>query len=208
MSRAILLASGGLDSTTVAFWLHDRRVTAQPVFFDYGQHCAEKEWSTLNIVMSDLPFLQPVRIDISGVFAGSTSRLLKEPNLWTEQVIDSELYIPYRTMLFFTAAAAYAQTHAFDEVYSGFINSNHAKELDCTAEYLNGLDALAESVGPVRFRIPFRDNSKREVAAKAQALGVPIGLTFSCQVYSNTPCGACPNCVERLTALEEAGLTR
>lgn len=208
MRKAILLASGGLDSTTVAFWLHKRNIATQPIFFDYGQHCAEKEWSTLKSVMSDLTFPKPICIDISGVFAGSTSRLIKEPDLWSETVVDSELYIPYRTMLFFTAAAAYAQTHSFDEVYSGFINSNHAKELDCTAEYLNGLDALSESVGPVRFRIPFRDNSKREVAEKAKALGVPIGLTFSCQVYSSTPCGACPNCVERLTALEEAGLMR
>ena len=208
LSQVILLASGGMDSTTVAYLLNANGIIAQPIFFDYGQHCVEKEWSTLECVLSDLPFPPPIRIDVSGIFLGSKSRLICEPDLWSEKVNDDELYIPYRTMFFFTAAAAYAQTHGYDEVYSGFINSNHAKELDCTSEYLNGLDALSENVGPVRFRIPFRENSKREVVEKAMELGVPIGQTFSCQVYSSTPCGACPNCVERLTALEMAGLTK
>jgi len=89
------------------------------------------------------------------------------------------------------------------EVYSGFINSNHAKELDCSANFLNKLEALAEHVGPVRIQLPFRDKSKTDVARLALKLGVPIGKTFSCQVFSDTPCGACPNCVERLNALAE-----
>jgi 7-cyano-7-deazaguanine synthase len=78
--------------------------------------------------------------------------------------------------------------------------------LDCTAAYLNGLDALAENVGPVRFRLPFRNFSKSQVARTAQELGVPIGLTYSCQVFSDIPCGVCPNCVDRLTALKSGSL--
>jgi 7-cyano-7-deazaguanine synthase len=87
-------------------------------------------------------------------------------------------------------------------VYSGFINSNHAKELDCSAAFLNSLDALAENIGPVRFHMPFRDWSKSQVVAEAMRLGVGIGATYSCQLFSDTPCGACPNCVERLNAIE------
>jgi 7-cyano-7-deazaguanine synthase len=94
------------------------------------------------------------------------------------------------------------------EVYSGFINSNHAKELDCSSAFLNNLGVLAENVGAVRFHTPFRDKSKKDVAALAHQLGVPIGRTYSCQVYSDIPCGACPNCVERLSALRELGLVQ
>jgi 7-cyano-7-deazaguanine synthase len=118
----------------------------------------------------------------------------------------NDLYIPYRTLLFFSAGAAFAQTHDMTDVYSGFINSNHAKELDCSAAFLNSLEALSENVGPVRFHIPFRNKTKKEVAEIAKQLGVPIGRTYSCQVFSDAPCGACPNCVERLNALQEAGL--
>ena len=99
--------------------------------------------------------------------------------------------------MFFSAAAAFTQTRGLTEVYSEFINSSRAKELDCSAAFLNSLDALAENVGPVRFNVPFRGKTKKEMVEMAKHLCVPIGRTFSCQVYSDIPCGACPNCVER-----------
>jgi 7-cyano-7-deazaguanine synthase len=105
-------------------------------------------------------------------------------------------------LLFFSIGAACAQTRRLSDVYSGFINSNHAKELDCSAAFLNGIDALAEDIGPVRFHMPFRNWSKAQVVAEAVRLGVAIGTTFSCQLLSDTPCGACPNCVERLSAID------
>ena len=205
MGKAILLASGGLDSTTVAYKLHTMGVQITPLFFDYGQHCVEMEWSTLNEVLP--PDLLPAeRINLSDIFQGSRSRLIFEANLWRDQVTAEDLYIPYRTMLFFAAAAARAQTMGILDVYTGFINSNHAKEIDCTSEFLNKLDGLTQSIGPVRFLSPFRYSTKADVARAAASLGVPIGRTYSCQAASDFPCGACPNCVERLDALAEAEL--
>lgn len=204
MTAVLLLCSGGLDSTTVAYWLRERNITIVPIFLDYGQHCVEKEWQTIQKVLPTEGVIAPERVDISGIFRGSQSRLIKEPDLWAEHVDDNDLYVPYRTMLFFSVGAACAQTRGLDTVYSGFINSNHAKEIDCSAEFLNGLDRLATNVGPVRFEIPFRNWSKAEVVSEAARLNVPIGATYSCQLLSDTPCGACPNCVERLNAIEAA----
>jgi 7-cyano-7-deazaguanine synthase len=173
-------------------------------FWDYGQHCVETEWETLRRVLPTARARQPERIDVSGIFRGSRSRLIVEPDLWKDHVADHDLYISYRTLLFFSIGAAVAQTRNLSDVYSGFINSNRAKELDCSAAFLNGLDALAENVGPVRFHVPFRAWSKTQVVAEAIRLGVAIGATYSCQLFSDTPCGACPNCVERLSAIEAA----
>lgn len=203
MNPVLLLASGGLDSTTLAYWLQEQGKNVLPVFLDYGQHCAEKEWQTLLAVLPP-KLLTPIRIDISGIFSGSKSRLIREADLWTEHVEADDMYIPYRTLLFFSTAAAVAQTHEITEVYSGFINSNHAKELDCSAKFFNDLDALSESVGPVRFVLPFRNKTKSEVTELAKKLSVPIGKTYSCQISSDIPCGACPNCVERINALKVA----
>lgn len=205
MKKVILLASGGLDSTTVAYSLSADNVDVHPVFFDYGQHCVEMEWSRVNEVLPP-SVRRPERFDISDIFRDSPSRLIKEADLWEEEVTDADLYVPYRTMLFFAAAAARAQTMGVLEVYTGFINSNHAKEVDCTAEFMNGLDNLIDNIGPVRFNSPFRFSSKTEVVREAVRLGVPIGRTYSCQAASTFPCGACPNCVDRLDALEDAGL--
>lgn len=205
MRSVILLASGGLDSTTVAYSLDSEGIDVSPVFFDYGPHCVEMEWNRLNEVLPP-QMRRPERFDISDIFRGSSSRLIKEADLWRDRVTDDDLYVPYRTMLFFAAVAARAQTMGILEVYTGFINSNHAKEIDCTAEFMNKLDGLIEKIGRVRFTSPFRYSSKAEVAQAAIRLGVPIGRTYSCQAASNFPCGACPNCVERLRALEDAGL--
>jgi len=205
MKNALLLASGGLDSTTVGYQLVAAGVDVVPTFFDYGQHCVDVEWSRVNEVLP-LTMRKPERFNISDIFRGSQSRLISEANLWTEEVKDDDLYIPYRTMLFFAAAAARAQTVGVLDVYTGFINSNHAKEFDCTAAFMNSLDGLTSSIGPVRFHSPFRYSSKADVAIKAAELGVPIGRTYSCQASAQFPCGACPNCVERLNALKEAKL--
>jgi 7-cyano-7-deazaguanine synthase len=201
----MLLASGGLDSTTVAYKLQSMGVSVSTLFFDYGQHCVETEWNRVNEVLP-VGMKPPERVDLSGLFRGSKSRLIVEADLWSEEVRDNDLYIPYRTLVFYAAAAARAQTVGILEVYTGFINSNHAKEIDCTAEFMNKLDGLTEAIGPVRFTSPFRYSSKAEVAQEAIRLGVPIGRTFSCQASSKLPCGACPNCVERLGALRRTGL--
>ena len=205
MSKVVLLASGGLDSTTIAYQLASDGIETQPIFFDYGQHCVETEWARLNEVLP-ANMHPPQKLNISDIFLGSPSRLIREADLWREEVKDDDLYVPYRTMFFFAAAAARAQTLGITKIYTGFINSNHAKEIDCTSNFMNALDGLTEAIGPVRFVSPFRYCSKADVARRAVELGVPIGRTYSCQASSDFPCGACPNCVERLNALAEAGL--
>jgi 7-cyano-7-deazaguanine synthase len=83
MKEVLLLASGGLDSTTVAYWLRQNGVVVAPVFFDYGQHCVQKEWSTLLDVLPKDGVKSPQKFDISDVFHGSRSRLVLEADLWS-----------------------------------------------------------------------------------------------------------------------------
>ena len=136
MNNAVVMTSGGLDSTTVCYILADRGVVVHPLFFDYGQHCSEIEWNRVNELMPS-EVKQPERVNLRDLFLGSSSRLISEANLWTDKVEDDDLYVPYRTVLFFAAAAARAQTLGILDVYSGFINSNHVKEIDCSTQFLN-----------------------------------------------------------------------
>lgn len=203
MKAAVILASGGLDSTTVAYKVRESGRAVHPLFLDYGQHCVAKEWDTARRVFEGAGIEAPSKVSIREVFKQSDSRLIHEADLWHDPIKSSDLYIPYRTLLFFSVAAAFAQTVGSTEVYSGFINSNVAQELDCTAEFFNKLEMFTDQIGSVRFYMPFRTSTKADVVREAIRLGVPIGATFSCQVYSDTPCGACPNCVERLAAVRE-----
>lgn len=202
---AVLLCSGGLDSTTLAFSLVREGVSFVPLFLNYGQHCAKTELETVNCVLPRSALLDLATVDIADVYRGASSRLISEADLWKDPIEDVDLYLPYRNILFLSVASAFAQARGINAVYSAFINSNHAKEIDCSAEFFGRLTALMAEYGSVEIRMPFRDFSKRQVVELALELGVAVGRTYSCQASSAVPCGACPNCVERLAALRAVG---
>lgn len=203
MKANVLLASGGMDSTTLAYWLRARRIPFRPLFINYGQHCAKTELETLRRVLSK-PMLRDLEIvDVADVYAGSRSRLIKEADLWTERVHHDDLYLPYRNILMLSIAAARCQATTGGDVYAAFINSNHAAEIDCSAAFFGELSRLLKAYGGVRVKMPFRNYSKLRVAKIGLRLRAPIGETFSCQTNSTVPCGACPNCVDRLDALRD-----
>lgn len=198
---ALLMASGGLDSTVLAYWLREKGKNVLPLFINYGQHCRKTERETLERLLPT-EYVESIRtVNISDIYINSKSRMIVEPNLWEDDVSADDLYLPYRNLLFLSVAAAVAQSEGITEVYSAFINSNHAKEIDCSKDFFDNLGELLESYGSISINMPFRDYSKQEVAALGVKLGVPIALTYSCQANGTTHCGVCPNCVDRINAL-------
>ena len=202
LSKGVILVSGGLDSTTLMYLFVKQDVDFVPLFINYGQHCAEHELDTLKMVIPEQYADKIEIIDVSSVYKYSQSRFIRPANLWKEKVSADDLYIPYRNVLLLTIAASFAQTLGIDKVYAAFINSNHAKEIDCSSEFFNKLEGLLSEYGSVKIEMPFRDMTKYEVAKLGIELKAPIGRTFSCQASPDIPCGACPNCVDRLEALK------
>lgn len=197
----VLLASGGMDSTVLAYDLNQKGENIIILFLDYGQHCSEKELKTLRKVLPEL-YKNNVRIvRIGDIYKESSSRMIIEADLWIDEVVADDLYLPYRNLLFLSIASAYAQSIGVGNVYSAFINSNRAKEIDCSMEFFAKLETLLESYGSVKINMPYREMSKAEVARLGISLGAPVAITYSCQVNSENPCGACPNCVDRIYAL-------
>jgi 7-cyano-7-deazaguanine synthase len=156
----------------------------------------------LRTVLPEEAAVRLVIVNISDVYEGSESRLIKEADLWRDEVHYSELYLPYRSLLLLSTGSAFAQSHGHKQVYAGFINSNHAQEIDCSTEFFLKLADLFTDYGGVQIEMPFRTWSKYDVALEGLRLGAPIATTFSCQVSAEVPCGACPNCVDRLGALK------
>lgn len=197
----VLLASGGMDSTVLAYRLAQNQKNIVLLFLDYGQHCVKKEYETLKAVCPDC-FKDDIKIiKIGDIYQESNSRMIKEANLWIDNVVAEDLYLPYRNLLFLSIACAYAQSKGIKNVYSAFINSNHAKEIDCSMEFFTKLEMLLEGYGSVKINMPFREMNKTQVAKLGIALHAPIANTYSCQVNSQNHCGACPNCVDRIEAI-------
>lgn len=201
--KVVLLASGGLDSTTLAYWMLENSIDFIPLFINYGQHCSGTELTTLKDVLpaSHKDLIEVM--DVSAIYRRSNSRFIKAANLWEDDITADDLYLPYRNMLILTIAASFAQTLQIDSVYSAFINSNHAKEIDCTKAFFNKMEGILGDFGSVKIEMPFLDMSKYEVAQIGISLRAPIAKTFSCQASAVIPCGACPNCVDRLEALRK-----
>ncbi|MDQ8747732.1 7-cyano-7-deazaguanine synthase [Elizabethkingia miricola] len=203
LKKGIILASGGLDSTTLCYLFLKEKIEFIPLIINYGQHCFETELDRLKNVLPSQYVDKIEIVDISEVYKYSTSKFIQPVNLWEEKISADDLYIPYRNVLILTVAASFARTLELNYVYSAFINSNHAKEIDCSNNFFNNLENLLSEYGSVKIEMPFRNFSKFDVAKLGIELGAPIGSTFSCQASPVIPCGACPNCVDRLEALKK-----
>lgn len=203
LNKGIILVSGGLDSTTLCYLFIKENVEFIPLIINYGQHCFDTELKSLKSVLPKKYIDRLEIINISDIYKYSDSKFIKSANLWEENITADDLYIPYRNVLILTAAASFARTLKYNYVYSAFINSNHAKEIDCSNAFFNNLESLLNDYGSVKIEMPFRNFSKFEVASLGIELGAPIGKTFSCQASPAIPCGACPNCVDRLEALKK-----
>lgn len=201
--KCIILASGGMDSTTLFYYLIKNNYDPIPLFINYNQHCAKTE---LNRLIELLPIKYKEKIiviNISDIYKNSNSRLIKSPDLWKEKVEDNELYIPYRNLLFLTIASAYAQDNNISDIYLGFINGNNCSELDGSINFIRSVDKILSSYGKINIKMPFMNFNKYEIVKLGNELGVNIERTYSCQISPKTPCGVCPNCVDRLQALRK-----
>lgn len=203
LKPGIILMSGGLDSTTLAYLFVKKQIEFIPLIINYGQHCYATELSRLKEVLPENYLGKLQVIDVSDIYKHSKSKFIKPANLWEDKITADDLYIPYRNVLLLTIGASFAMTMEMGYLYSAFINSNHAKEIDCSSSFFDNLDALLNEYGSVKIKMPFRDMSKYEVALLGLEVGAPIGRTFSCQASPAIPCGACPNCVDRLEALQK-----
>jgi len=201
--NGVLLSSGGMDSTVLAYDLARQGANLILLFLDYGQHCMKKEYETLKRVAPKAFKKNITLISIVDIYRESKSRMILEADLWFDEVTPSDLYLPYRNLLFLSIASAYAQSIGIRDVYAAFINSNHAKEIDCSIRFFTQLEAMLEEYGSVKINIPYREMSKIQVANLGLELGAPIAETYSCQVNSVNPCGVCPNCVDRITAMRD-----
>ncbi|MFJ7731881.1 7-cyano-7-deazaguanine synthase [Lysinibacillus sp. NPDC097231] len=198
---SLLLMSGGLDSTTLAYDLISKGKKVLPIFIDYGQHFKDRELSSLIEVIPKKLKAHLRIINISDIYKFSTSNMILEANLWINEISADDLYLPYRNLLFLAIASSIAQSEKIDEVYSAFINSNHAKEIDCSTEFFDKLEGVLSEYGSVKIVLPYRELEKYDVILKGKELNVPMAITYSCQTNSKVPCGVCPNCIDREEAI-------
>lgn len=215
---AVVLLSGGLDSTTLVH--HVRRDLLRTPVYALSVHYGQRHSRELDCarVQADAAGVAEHRVvDLSGVAA-----LVREGTTLVEgggdvpdlsalspsQLDQPPTYVPNRNMVLLAVAAAYAEAKGADELYYGAQAMDAYGYWDCTPDFVSRLNAVfaLNRRSPVGVLAPFASLRKSETLRIGMRLGVDYAHTWSCYRGAATPCLTCPTCVERRSAFAEVGV--
>lgn len=214
--RAVVLLSGGLDSTTAAAWAVREGFEVHAVSFDYGQkHRTELTRATQ--IASRLAASHRVLQVPLGALGGSalTDAAIDVPNAPAGPLGTTipSTYVPARNTIFLSFALAVAEVVGARAIVIGANALDYSGYPDCRPEYLNAFEHMANLATKagvegqsLKILAPLLHLSKREIVDLAVSLEAPIELTWSCYRGGATPCGSCESCVLRAKGFAEAGL--
>ena len=213
---AVVLLSGGIDSSVLLHYVM-RKLRRAPVYalsFHYGQrHERELECARFQALAAkaathefvDLSFLGPMLSAGSTLLAGGAP-VPDLKDLAPADLAQPPTYVPNRNMMLLSIAAAYAEARGVKEIYYGAQAQDEYGYWDCTRDFLERInEVLALNRRTiVRIIAPFVEERKAETVRIGLELGVDFAHTWSCYRGGDTPCGACPTCIERANAFLEA----
>lgn len=191
----VLLASGGVDSSVLAAMYGERETQVWPLFVNYGQLAAEREWAACQSILDALPVEEPAYMDLSGF-----SNVVRSGLTDLDLDINRDAFLPTRNLLLLVVASGYACQRGTSEVAIGLVDESSRLFPDQSASFLRAAElSISEAVGAdIRIRAPLLDYTKQEVLSLAAGLG--LEGTYSCHRGSGEPCGECVSCKEATKA--------
>jgi 7-cyano-7-deazaguanine synthase len=219
MKRAVVLLSGGLDSTTTLALAAAEGFEPYALSFDYGQrHRVELEAARRVALSLGVRAHRVAKIDPS-IFGGSAlTDDIDVPKLRRAAEIAHGIpvtYVPARNTIFLSYALAWAETLHANDIFIGVNALDYSGYPDCRPEFIAAFEKMANlatkrGVEGSRFKLhtPLIGMSKAEIIGKARELGIDFSLTHSC--YDPAPdgraCGLCDSCQVRRKGFREAGV--
>lgn len=203
--KALLVYSGGLDSTTLLHEYRDSIVLA--VTFDYGSKhnareiaCARENCKLLGIRHMVIPLGFIGQYFKSDLLLGGGE--IPEGS-YAEENMKSTV-VPFRNGIMLSVAAGLAESYGLDTVLLANHSGDHAIYPDCRPEFVEAMDAAvkAGTYEGIRVVSPYCDITKRDIALRGKAIGLDYSLTYSCYKGGEKHCGKCGTCTERKEALE------
>jgi 7-cyano-7-deazaguanine synthase len=217
---AVLLLSGGLDSTTMLAYAVDRGFDVHAMTFRYGQrHSSEIEAARRVARHNGVRDHVVVDIDLRTFGGSALTADIAVPKDRTDDAISTGIpitYVPARNTIFLSFCLAWSEVLGASDIFIGVNALDYSGYPDCRPEYIRAYQAMAnlatrggvEGTTPVRIQTPLLDLSKREIIQLGLSLGVDYSLTLSC--YDPSPdglaCGHCDACHLRQRGFAEAGV--
>jgi len=221
MARAVLLLSGGLDSTTTLAVAKSRCFEIFALSVDYGQRhraelfCAERIAGAAKVARHAI-----VRVDLRAIGGSALTADIPVPKNRPDEQIAVAIpvtYVPARNTILLGLALGFAETVEAFDIFIGANALDYSGYPDCRPAFLTEFERLAnlatkaavEGRGRFRIEAPLLSMTKAEIIREGLRLGVDYAMTLSC--YDPDPagraCGACDSCRLRLRGFEEVGVT-
>jgi 7-cyano-7-deazaguanine synthase len=211
-NSALVLLSGGQDSTTCLFWAKRKFGRVEAVSFDYGQRHRIELKSAVKI--AHLAGVKHTIIKIKEFEEIKNSALTdKKIKTGGRDKINKNLpstFVPGRNILFLAAAAALAYTKRIKNLVIGVSQVDYSGYPDCRGEFIRSMQKSL-SLGmeyPVKIHAPLIHRTKKDTVLLAKKLGVLkyMAYTHTCYKGGVKPCGVCAACVLREKGFREAGV--
>lgn len=217
--RAVVILSGGLDSTTCMGIAKEAGYDLYPISFDYGQR-HKIELDNAKQVAEHYGVSQRhkiIKLDFFRDFGGSalTDDSIDVPNVMNGEAEEAEIpvtYVPGRNLMFLSIATSYAEVTGSEAIYIGVNALDYSGYPDCRPEFIHKVEeviALGTKVGVegkgITIETPLIDWTKAKIIEEGLKIGVPYELTTSCYNGKAEACGVCDSCRLRLKGFEEAG---
>lgn len=218
--RAVVLLSGGLDSTTCLAMARDQGFACHALSFRYGQR-HEVELQAAGRVAEALGAERQlvVAFDMCAIGGSAlTEQKVAVPKHRHVEQIGAGVpvtYVPARNTIFLSFALAWAEVLDCRHIFIGVNALDYSGYPDCRPEFIEAFEALAQratAMGAeggrgVKIHAPLIELSKAEIIARGVALGVDYALTHSCyDPVDHRSCGRCDSCLLRLKGFADAGL--
>jgi len=219
--KAVVLSSGGIDSTTAMAIAKHEGFKIFSLSFFYGQRhafeldAAQKVANAIGVTEHLV-----INIDLKQIGGSSLTDDIDVPKDRDEQEMVREIpvtYVPARNTIFLSFALAWAEVLKSSDIFIGVNAIDYSGYPDCRPEYIDAFERMAnlatkagvEGTTKIRIRTPLIRLTKAKIIQKGIDLGVDFALTHSC--YDPSPqgfaCGKCDSCFLRRKGFKEAGVT-
>jgi 7-cyano-7-deazaguanine synthase len=219
--KAVVLSSGGIDSTTAMAIAKHEGFKIYSLSFFYGQrHAFELEAAQKVANAIGVAEHLVINIDLKQIGGSSLTDDIEVPKDRNEQEMTREIpvtYVPARNTIFLSFALSWAEVLKSSDIFIGVNAIDYSGYPDCRPEYIEAFERMAnlatkagvEGTTTIRIRTPLIRLTKAKIIQKGNELGVDYALTHSC--YDPSPqglaCGKCDSCFLRRKGFKEAGVT-
>lgn len=205
VKKAIVLLSGGLDSSTALYWAKKQGYRCEALSIYYGQrHKREMDSARAIAKRAKIPY-QEIKIDLPWIQVSSLANKNKKlPNLSLNKIGQGPIpstYVPGRNTVFLSLAVSLADATKAQAIIIGANALDYSGYPDCRPNYLKAFSRVAHlgtqsgtTGSQIKILAPLLRLNKKEIVRLALKLNVPLELTWSCYAGKKIPCGDCDSC--------------